>query len=354
MTLLLAAGADGCIADKYFKTPLHYVSKNDDPRMVDLLFLYNKDTNKVKISQMALDPKDRNLGDIAKEDMSEDEEEVIGMKDWQGEEEEDEDLDYANNDIKRVDQVYEEMEQFGLLVGDENERESVDYVDQKFLLNFRDRLGRTALHYSCFYGSVGVVEDLTFLKANPWIEDANTKRPIDLIQKGAKYDVLVELLTNNMKVAKNPFKNVFSLSKENVMNKANKSNKKKLLKSLDLKDLQLTPDKRLVDERIGITFDNYLGFAIRNKNFEATKYLLKTGLFPLDFKNSSGFTYFHICIIDQSFDLLKLLFLAPEFVGEPYDSKEDILGDIYQHINPEVFSKRIFEHTSNKENTILN
>jgi ankyrin repeat protein len=353
MSLLLAAGADGCIADKYLKTPLHYVSKVDDPRMVDLLFLYNKDTNKVIISQMALEPKDRDLGAIAREVMSEDEEEVIGMKGWHGEEEDDQDLEFVRNDNMRLDQVYKEMQEFGVLVGDEKDRESVELADQKFLLNFRDKLGRTALHYSCYYGNLGVVEDLIFLKANTWIEDAYTKRPIDLLQKGSNYDVLVELLTNNMKISKNPLKNIFKLSIENNMNKSTKT-KKKLLKSLDLKDLQLTPDRRLVEERIGITFDNYLAFAIRNNNFEATKYLLKTGLFDIDFMNSSGFTYFHLCIVDHSFDILKLLFLDSELVNEPYDSRDEVLGDIYQNINPEIFKKRIFELTSNKQNTILN
>ena len=90
MSLLLAAGADGCVADKSFLTPLHYVSKNDDPRMVDLLFLYNKETTKVKLSNIHLEAGEVDLGALAKEDASEDEEEVIGLKEYQPEQEDEE------------------------------------------------------------------------------------------------------------------------------------------------------------------------------------------------------------------------------------------------------------------------
>jgi len=69
---------------------LHYVSKNDDPRMVDLLFLYNKETTKVKLSNIHLEAGEVDLGALAKEDASEDEEEVIGLKEYQPEQEDEE------------------------------------------------------------------------------------------------------------------------------------------------------------------------------------------------------------------------------------------------------------------------
>lgn len=83
MSLLLAAGADGCLADRYFLTPLHYVSKNDDPRMVDLLFLHNKETTKVKLSDAGLNVGEIDIAALARGEASEDEEEVIGLKDYE-------------------------------------------------------------------------------------------------------------------------------------------------------------------------------------------------------------------------------------------------------------------------------
>lgn len=131
-----------------------------------------------------------------------------------------------------------------------------------------------------------------FLKANSYIEDVYNKRAIDLIQPGPKYDVLIELMTNHMKISKNPIKKLFY--KSHASKNSSGKKQKKPLKSLSVKDLCLIPDEKLSSERIGITFDNYLGYAIRNNNFEATKYLLSRQIFPIDFQNSSGFTYFHI------------------------------------------------------------
>ena len=88
--------------------------------------------------------------------------------------------------------------------------------------------------------------------------------------------------------------------------------------------------------------------------FSAAKYLFSLNLLPIDFKNSAGNTYFHAWIINQNLDLLKLCFIDPNLLSEPYESKSEIEGDIVEDVNPEVFSKRIFEITSNKQNTILN
>ena len=104
------------------------------------------------------------------------------------------------------------------------------------------------------------------MKSNPWIEDIYGERPIDLIQEGPKYDVLIELLTNNMRISKikNKKLNLKSLVKENISTLANKG-EKKTLKSLEIKDLKLVPNHKLESERIGITIDNYLGFALASK-----------------------------------------------------------------------------------------
>lgn len=139
-----------------------------------------------------------------------------------------------------------------------------------------------------------MVEDLTFLKANPWIKDVYGNRPIDLIQKGPKYDVLIELLTNNMRVVKDPTIKVNKGSQANESMLNNKKKAKGLLRSLDITDLKLIPETKLVSERIGISFDNYIGFSISSNNYEATKYLLSLKLFPLDFRNSAGNSYFHL------------------------------------------------------------
>ena len=199
-----------------------------------------------------------------------------------------------------------------------------------------------------------MVEDLTFLKANPWIKDVYGNRPIDLIQKGPKYDVLIELLTNNMRVVKDPTNKVNKGSQANESILNNKKKAKGLLRSLDITDIKLIPETKLVSERIGISFDNYIGFSISSNNYEATKYLLSLKLFPLDFRNSAGNSYFHLWILQKSLTLLKLCFIDPDLLKEPYSSKEEIENYLDDNINPEIFKKRIFELISNKKNTILN
>ena len=247
-----------------------------------------------------------------------------------------------------------DIENFRKINGDEDSHESADNVERSFLLNFQDKLGRTALHYACYYGSVGVVEDLTFLKANPWIKDVYGNRSIDLIQNGPKYDVLIELLTNNMKVVEDPTIKVAKGSKENESTLSNKKKNKGLLRSLNITDLKLIPESKLLSERIGITFDNYIGFAISNNNFESTKYLLSLKIFPINFRNSEGNSYFHLWILQKSLSLLKLCFIDPDLLKEPYSSKEEIDNYLDDNINNEVFKQGIFEIISNKKNTILN
>lgn len=149
MSLLLAAGAEACLVDKNFCTPLHYVSRNDDPRMVDLLFLYNKSTTKVKFCNTNLKPGEIDLGKIAKEDASEDEEEVIDLKSVGYEDiGDDEDLSFTAGTTLTMDSVLKQIENFKIINGDENEHESADNVERCYLLNFQDKLGRTALHYA--------------------------------------------------------------------------------------------------------------------------------------------------------------------------------------------------------------
>ena len=118
--------------------------------MVDLLFLYNKDTTKVSVSSAALPPEKRDLKAVAQEPPSDDEDEVIGLKGYEPEEEEEGDLqfDIGQNTSVSIDSVYTQMDKFRFIMGDEEERESIDYADGTFLLNFKDKLGRTALHYS--------------------------------------------------------------------------------------------------------------------------------------------------------------------------------------------------------------
>lgn len=329
--------------------------------MVDLVFLHNKETTRVRTFNLD-NSKKTDLAKLAKQDASDSETEALGLSYEKPDmNEDDQDLQYDDDSTLRVDKVLDDMSEFPNITGKEsdvNAEDLLDEADYLYLLNFQDKLGRTALHYACFYGSVGVVEDLMFLKANPWIEDVLGQRPIDLIQSGAKYDVLVEMLTNNMKITKDPkTKKIGGKSsvKENMSTLSNAgAKKKKGLKSLEIKDLKLVPDSRLESERIGIMIDNYLGFAIANKNYPAVKYLLSTQLLPIDFKNSAGNTYFHTAIIQDSFDLLKLLFVSPILLSEEYSSKSEIDEFVYDSLNPEIYSKKVFELTSNKQNTILN
>lgn len=144
----------------------------------------------------------------------------------------------------------------------------------------------------------------------------------------------------------------FASLTKGILGRTKAKKKKKGLKSLEIEDLRLIPQKKLLEERIGITSDNYLSFALRSENYEASKYLLSLKIFPIDFKNSSGFSYFHSCILSEKLDLLKLCFTKPENLSEPYMSKKEIEEGF--EINPEIFTHKIFELTSNKGNTILN
>ena len=66
----------------------------------------------------------------------------------------------------------------------------------KSLLNFRDFLGRTALHIAAIWGNKSAIETLLYLKANPLIEDGAGFRPIEYAEQGSGiFDLLKNWMT---------------------------------------------------------------------------------------------------------------------------------------------------------------
>ena len=51
--------------------------------MVDLLFLHNKETTKVKLSDAGLNPDEIDIAALARGEASDDEEEIIGLKGYE-------------------------------------------------------------------------------------------------------------------------------------------------------------------------------------------------------------------------------------------------------------------------------
>ena len=66
---------------------------------------------------------------------------------------------------------------------------------------------------------------------------------------------------------------------------------------LDLKDLTLVPEDKIILSKIGIENDNYLLYAFKNAHLDACIYLIKeVGGFDLSYKNSVGTTLLHMAI----------------------------------------------------------
>lgn len=57
------------------------------------------------------------------------------------------------------------------------------------LLNFKDKMGRTALHIAVYHGYSKIVENLMFLKSDSTIKDEFGFRPIDYLDFNPETDV---------------------------------------------------------------------------------------------------------------------------------------------------------------------
>ena len=79
---------------------------------------------------------------------------------------------------------------------------------------------------------------------------------------------------------------------------------------LDLKDLKLLPDDKVLLSKIGIENDHYLLYALRNSHLEACIYLIRDmGGLDFSYKNSVGTTILHMAIRTGQLKLVKLLFM---------------------------------------------
>ena len=73
------------------------------------------------------------------------------------------------------------------------------------LINFRDRMGRTALHIAAMWNNKVGVEQLLYSHANPHIEDGGGYRPIDYVDpKSAIADQLKNFMTRLKPVLLHP------------------------------------------------------------------------------------------------------------------------------------------------------
>lgn len=98
--------------------------------MVDLLFLYSKQTTKVKISNEGLPPDQRDIGEMAKADLSDDEDEIIGLK-VEPTEDDDQDLDFTKSGNQDLENILKEINQFRYINDDEDDHQNMSYSDQQ-------------------------------------------------------------------------------------------------------------------------------------------------------------------------------------------------------------------------------
>lgn len=70
------------------------------------------------------------------------------------------------------------------LFSDKEPKEAVpcskQFTKSTGIVNFRDKLGRTALHMAVAFGNKMAAETLLYLGANPHIEDVFGQRPIEI------------------------------------------------------------------------------------------------------------------------------------------------------------------------------
>ena len=166
-------------------------------------------------------------------------------------------------------------------------------------LNFRDIYGRTPLHIATYFGNARAVEVLMFLKADSSVKDQFGYRAIDYIGMSPDVDDVIQEDIRSMLLKELHKKE--SKTKEAVTNailgviKAQTTGKKakKGQRSLDVDDLRVIRPEKLGEMRFGIENDDYLTYAIKEKNIAAINYLIGTGVFPYDRQNSTGMTYLH-------------------------------------------------------------
>lgn len=74
---------------------------------------------------------------------------------------------------KLEDKLFDEMNKIdNLFISKPYKKGEVLQVSLKSMVNFRDRLGRTALHIAVAFENKAAVETLLFLNANPLIRDS--------------------------------------------------------------------------------------------------------------------------------------------------------------------------------------
>lgn len=99
---------------------------------------------------------------------------------------------------KLEDKLYNQMNKIDdMFIDKPFQKGEVLQVNLKSMVNFRDRLGRTALHVAVAFENKAAVETLLFLNANPLIRDSFGQRPIDLCEN----EVIENMLRIKMQMA---------------------------------------------------------------------------------------------------------------------------------------------------------
>lgn len=118
------------------------------------------------------------------------------------------------------------------------------------------------------------------------------KRPIDLIQEGPKYDVLLELVTNNMKAVKDPSVKSSKGKQKAELGAIIKKRQSGLLKLLEIVDLKITPEHRYLVEMIEELYENY-NSSSQSDDEDWTYNLLSFNVSNC-IRDSAGNSYFHL------------------------------------------------------------
>ncbi len=79
--------------------------------------------------------------------------------------------------------------------------------------------------------------------------------------------------------------------------------------SLDLRDLRLLTNEKLISEKLGFERDSYLMLAVKEGNREAFDFMLPKG-FDLLYRNGSGYTVLHLIVKQNLLSILKALCAA--------------------------------------------
>jgi ankyrin repeat protein len=181
-------------------------------------------------------------------------------------------------------------------------------------MNLRDKKGRTPLHMAVAFNNKEAAETLMHLGASPHIEDAYGQRHVDICYGDGLKALLEAKMTQTTKLSKSEDhmddkKSLLNSTKMSSVSSGLMTKEEKTY-PLDIRDLKQTPKEKIIAARIGSEADNYLLHALKLKQTDLVKFLIREvpEIDLLD-KNNKGMTALHLAIKSGSPSYVKLLFI---------------------------------------------